>query len=85
MTETIIASGQPAVFLDRDGVINVDVGYPHRIEDFSFIPGAPEAIKALNDAGYRVVVVSNQSGVARGLLPKTGSGCSTSILPRALL
>lgn len=67
MTETIIASGQPAVFLDRDGVINVDVGYPHRIEDFSFIPGAPEAIKALNDAGYRVVVVSNQSGVARGL------------------
>lgn len=67
MTETILAPKHPTVFLDRDGVINVDVGYPHRIEMFSFIPGAPEAIKLLNASGYQVIVVSNQSGVARGL------------------
>jgi len=56
-----------AVFLDRDGVVNVDRGYVHRVEDFRFLPGAPEAIGLLNDAGYLVIVVTNQSGVARGL------------------
>ena len=56
----------PAVFLDRDGTINVEKEYLHRIEDFEFIPGAPEAIKRLKDAGYLVFVVTNQSGVARG-------------------
>lgn len=55
-----------AVFLDRDGVVNVDKGYVHRVEDFQFLPGAPEAIRLLNDAGYLVIVVTNQSGVARG-------------------
>jgi len=56
----------PIVLLDRDGTINEDRGYVHRWEDFAFTPGAAEAIRALNDAGYRVVVVSNQSGVGRG-------------------
>lgn len=56
-----------AVFLDRDGVVNVDRGYIHRIEDFEFLPGVPEAIGLLNVAGYLVIVVTNQSGVARGL------------------
>ncbi len=55
-----------AVFLDRDGVINIEKGYLHRIEDFEFIPGVPEAVRLLNDAGFLVVVVTNQSGVARG-------------------
>jgi D-glycero-D-manno-heptose 1,7-bisphosphate phosphatase len=55
-----------AVFLDRDGTINVEKDYLHRVEDFEFIPGAPEAIRRLKDAGFLVVVVSNQSGVARG-------------------
>lgn len=55
-----------AVFLDRDGTINIDKGYVYKIEDFEFIKGAPEAIKRLNDFGYRVIVVTNQSGVARG-------------------
>ena len=54
------------VFLDRDGTINVEVGYLAKPEDFVLIDGAAEAIKLLNDAGFAVVVVSNQSGVARG-------------------
>jgi D-glycero-D-manno-heptose 1,7-bisphosphate phosphatase len=55
-----------AVFLDRDGTINVEKEYLFRIEDFEFIEGAPEAIRRLREAGYLVVVVTNQSGVARG-------------------
>lgn len=55
-----------AVFLDRDGTLNVEVNYLHRIEDFVMIPGAAQAIKALNAAGYLVIVVTNQAGIARG-------------------
>jgi D-glycero-D-manno-heptose 1,7-bisphosphate phosphatase len=55
-----------AVFLDRDGTINQEKDYLYRIEDFEFVPGAPQAIRLLNEAGLLVVVVSNQSGVARG-------------------
>lgn len=55
-----------AVFLDRDGTINEEKNYLHRPEDFVFIPGVPEAIRRLNEAGFLVVVVTNQSGVARG-------------------
>jgi len=57
---------RPAAFLDRDGVINVDHGYTYKPEDLVFIDGAPDAIRRLNEAGYLVVVVTNQSGVARG-------------------
>ena len=55
-----------AVFLDRDGTINEEKEYLHRIDEFSFITGAPAAIKLLNDAGFLVVVVTNQSGIGRG-------------------
>jgi len=54
------------VFLDRDGVLNADIGYLWRKEDVVWIPGAPEAIRLFNQQGWPVTVVTNQSGVARG-------------------
>lgn len=55
-----------AVFLDRDGTVNVEKDYLYRIEEFSFETGVPQAIRRLKEAGWLVVVVTNQSGVARG-------------------
>jgi D-glycero-D-manno-heptose 1,7-bisphosphate phosphatase len=57
---------RPAVFFDRDGVLNRDVGYLHRPEEFEWLEGAKDAIRLCNDAGYFVFVVTNQAGVARG-------------------
>lgn len=54
------------VFLDRDGTMNEEVHYLHRPGDLALIPGTGEAVKLLNDAGYTVIVVTNQAGVARG-------------------
>jgi D-glycero-D-manno-heptose 1,7-bisphosphate phosphatase len=58
---------QRAVFLDRDGVINVDHGYVHKVEHFRFVPGSDVAMARLQAAGWRLVVVTNQAGLARGL------------------
>jgi D-glycero-D-manno-heptose 1,7-bisphosphate phosphatase len=55
-----------AAFLDRDGVINKDRAYVYRWEDFEFVPGAVEGMRRLQDAGYMLVIVTNQSGLARG-------------------
>ena len=55
-----------AVFLDRDGTIARDVPYCSRPEDFELLPGAAEAIRLLNEYGFKVVIVTNQSGIARG-------------------
>ena len=57
---------RPAAFLDRDGVINKDKGYLYKIDDFEWIEGARESIKYLNDHGYYVFVITNQSGIAKG-------------------
>ena len=58
---------KPAAFLDRDGVVNVDTGFAHRPDQIVWMPGAIEAVQMLNTAGYRVFIVTNQSGIARGL------------------
>lgn len=55
-----------AVFLDRDGVLNVDTGYVHLPDEFQWIEGAKEAIKLFNNLDFYVFIVTNQSGVARG-------------------
>jgi D-glycero-D-manno-heptose 1,7-bisphosphate phosphatase len=57
---------RPALFLDRDGVLNVDAGYVHRTDDLRWVPGAIETVKRFNDLGWFVVVVTNQSVIARG-------------------
>ncbi|MFZ1988427.1 MAG: HAD family hydrolase [Alphaproteobacteria bacterium] len=59
-------TGRAALFLDRDGVLNEDLGYVNRWEDFRWIPGARRLIKRFNDAGWLVIVLTNQAGVARG-------------------
>ena len=57
-----------ALFLDRDGIINVDRGYVHCIEDFEFVPGIFDLVRfAVHDLGWPVIVITNQSGIARGL------------------
>jgi len=56
-----------ALFLDRDGVINIDHGYVWRIEDFTFTDGIFDLCRTARQLGYMLVVVTNQSGIARGL------------------
>lgn len=60
-----------AVFFDRDGTLNVDVGYLHRVEDFAWTPDAREAVRCVNERGCLAIVVTNQSGVARGMFPES--------------
>ena len=60
-----------AVFLDRDGTINEEIGYMDRMERLRLIPGAAEAIRLINASGMKTVVVTNQSGVARGIFTES--------------
>ncbi|HTO54980.1 MAG TPA: HAD family hydrolase [Myxococcota bacterium] len=58
---------RPFVFLDRDGTLIEDRGYVHALADYAPLPGAYEAVRALGDAGFGLAIVTNQSGIARGL------------------
>ncbi len=57
---------KPALFLDRDGVINREIDYLHRIEDFEFIPGTFATCRFFQDRGYHLIVITNQAGIGRG-------------------
>jgi D-glycero-D-manno-heptose 1,7-bisphosphate phosphatase len=57
---------RPAAFLYRDGVLNIDHGYVHKSSEFEWVDGARAAVKLLNDKGYLVILVTNQSGIGRG-------------------
>jgi D-glycero-D-manno-heptose 1,7-bisphosphate phosphatase len=59
---------RPAVFLDRDGTLIVDVGYPRDPDEVRFLDGALDALRALRAAGFLLVVISNQSGIGRGVI-----------------
>lgn len=64
--EAMTGDMRPALFLDRDGVLNVDRGYVSRVEDFEWIDGAIDCVRAFNARNWWVFVVTNQSGIARG-------------------
>ena len=64
----------PAVFLDRDGTLLEDVGYLDRLERLALFPWSIDAVRLLNRAGFRVVVVTNQAGVARGIIEESFVG-----------
>jgi D-glycero-D-manno-heptose 1,7-bisphosphate phosphatase len=70
LTEAFLAR-QPAVILDRDGVLNrrpLRAQYVRNVEEFTWLPGAKDALRLFKEAGYRVIVVSNQAGIARGAM-----------------
>jgi D-glycero-D-manno-heptose 1,7-bisphosphate phosphatase len=62
-------TNKPAVFIDRDGTINEQMGYVNHPSRFILLPGVPEAFRILNQAGFLAIILSNQSGVARGYFP----------------
>ena len=73
-----------AAFLDRDGVINLDRAYVHRWDEFEFVPGAIDAMRRLKQAGYALVIVTNQSGLARGYYTEAQYQALTRAMTQAL-
>lgn len=59
-------AGQRFVFVDRDGTVIEDRGFVHRVEDYAPLPGAPEALRQLQEAGFGIAILTNQSGIGRG-------------------
>jgi len=59
-----------AIFLDRDGTIVLDNGYVHKIEDFHLIPNVLEGLRILQDADYKLIIITNQAGIGRGYYTK---------------
>jgi len=63
-------SGRPAVFFDRDGTLNRDVGYVTHLDQLELLPRAAEAVRQVNEAGWMAILITNQAGVARGYFPE---------------
>jgi D-glycero-D-manno-heptose 1,7-bisphosphate phosphatase len=75
---------RPAVFLDRDGTLLEEAGYLDRLERLVFFPYAIDAVRLLNRAGYAVVIITNQSGVGRGMYPESFVGQSHDVMAARL-
>ncbi|MCH1554499.1 MAG: HAD family hydrolase, partial [Luminiphilus sp.] len=73
-----------AAFLDRDGVINRDTAYIADWSDFEFLPGAIEGMRLLQEAGYQLIVVTNQSGIGRGLFSESAYEALTAKMQKTL-
>jgi len=58
---------QKVIFLDRDGVVNKEIGYLHKIKDFKFIDGVIDALIRIQNKGFKIIIITNQSGIGRGL------------------
>ncbi len=72
------------IFLDRDGVINEERGeYTYRVEDFRLLPGVPEALQALKAAGYLLIIITNQSGISRGIYTRKQMQACHDLLQKA--
>ena len=69
--DPIPANGQRAVFFDRDGTLNEEIGHVRNAEDFRVYSFAARAVRLVNEAGLRAIVITNQSGIARGLIPES--------------
>lgn len=63
-----------AIFLDRDGTINVDFGYVYKTEDLKFLPGVIEALQIFQELGYLLIIITNQSGIGRGYFTLEDAG-----------
>ncbi|MBI4702781.1 MAG: HAD family hydrolase [Deltaproteobacteria bacterium] len=77
-------SARPGVFFDRDGVLNPDVGYPHRAADATLFPDVADGLRRIQQAGYILVVTSNQSGIGRGLFSEEESRLFNALLAEQL-
>lgn len=75
---------RPAIFLDRDGTLNVDVGYLHALEQLELFPWTVDALRLLKRAGFALVVVTNQSGIAQGLIDEDFVGVAHAEMQRRL-
>ncbi len=75
---------RPAIFFDRDGTLNEEVGYAGRAEDFHIFPAAAPAVRRVNQAGWAAVVITNQAGVARGLFPESAVAALHALLGERL-
>jgi D-glycero-D-manno-heptose 1,7-bisphosphate phosphatase len=79
------ADARPAAFLDRDGVINHDAGYIYDWSAFHFLPGVVDALRDLQNLGYRLIIITNQSGIARGIYTEADYQALTKKLKASLL
>lgn len=70
MNQNTNKPGKPVVFLDRDGTLNIEKGYIHELENLNLIEGAGQAVKTLNQNGIAAILVTNQTGAARGFYPE---------------